>query len=134
MESMTYITSPARQISFYYHTLTSYHILPWMSSVLRGDSPGSQTCLLITLATQGDPWGVLKSFRNPLTIPDAVDKDHYDLRCFKMLYDVLKGSTLLPQITTEIHNITLFKRGFTLCFTQVRFYTQVIHRLIHRRL
>ena len=46
-----------------------------------------------------------------------------------MTYDVLKGSTLLPQITTEIHNITLFKRGFTLCFTQVRILDKVIHRL-----
>ena len=42
-----------------------------------------------------------------------------------MAYDVLKGSTLLPQITTEIHNITLFKRGFTLCFTH-RLYTDLL--------
>ena len=41
-----------------------------------------------------------------------------------MAYDVLKGSTPLPQITTEIHNITLFNEGFTLCFTH-RLYTDL---------
>ena len=100
-------TSPGQMSSF-------YHTFPLsLMGCVRHDMPTHHS---------GHHRATLKSFRKSLTNRDTHDKDHKEPRCLLRFHAILR---FLPQLPTEIHNITLFTGRFRYCFTQVRIYRKL---------